>query len=376
MKIGIDCRLWGQPVGVGRYVRNLVSNLVHLDKKNEYILFAKFQDQNEIESVIHNTKFIIRKADISWHGLREQIELPKILNTHDLDLMHFPYFSIPFFYYKPFIVTVHDLIINRFNTGRASTLPYPLYLIKRLGYHAVLSNAVYRAKKIIVPSSAVKTDLLKTYSNINPDKVEVTYEGGFEDNLKSSILNLKSKIEGEYFIRVGNYYPHKNVENLLFAFKMLINDYKTRNTKLVLVGRKDFFFKRIENLVSKLDLKENVIFLDNVSDEELTGLYRNAIATVVPSFMEGFSLTSVEALSVGSIVLASDIPVHREVCNGSAIYFNSNDPDEIRKRMEEVFKLSQASRDKLVREGKKRATQFSWKKMAFQTLKIYDSINS
>ena len=61
MKIGIDVRLWNE-TGVGRYTRNLVTNLVRLDKKNEYVLFAKSTDESAIKSIIHNSKFIIQNS--------------------------------------------------------------------------------------------------------------------------------------------------------------------------------------------------------------------------------------------------------------------------------------------------------------------------
>ncbi|KKQ96205.1 MAG: hypothetical protein A3C27_02150 [Candidatus Levybacteria bacterium RIFCSPHIGHO2_02_FULL_39_36] len=378
MRIGIDARLWNE-TGVGRYVRNLVSNLVLINSRNEYVLFIHPSIRKGMNLSNVKCQMSIVDADFPWHSISEQVNFPKVLNMENLDLVHFPYFSVPIFYKRPYIITLHDLIVKNYATGRASTLPYPLYLAKRLGYKAVLSNAVRKSKKIIVPSNAVRDEVLKAFPSINSDKVEVIYEGGFGSNIKNKKFNLPAgkagikNIEREYFVRVGNYYPHKNIENLLFAFKMLINDFETRHVKLVLVGKKDFFFKKIEKLVLSLDLKENIIFLEDVDDQELISLYQNSKGVVVPSFMEGFSLTSVEALSVGSIVIASDIPVHREVCEACAIYFNPNDPDEIRKRMEEVFKLTKESRSELIKEGLEQSKKFSWKKMAKETLGIYKS---
>ncbi len=370
MKIGIDCRLWNE-TGVGRYIRNLVFNLVRIDKTNEYILFAQSDDQSEIKSVIHNSNFTIRVADIKWHTISEQLRLPKILNGENLDLMHFPYFSVPYFYKKPYIVTVHDLIVNKFQTGKASTLPYPLYFLKRQGYSLVFSNAIKKAKKIIVPSSTVHDDLLSEYGTLPENKIVVTHEGGFDSKIKDQRSKIKD-IEGEYFVRVGNYYPHKNVEHLLMAFKIFINDYETRNVKLILVGKKDFFFKRIEKIVVALDLRENVIFLDNITDAELFLLYKNSVATVVPSFMEGFSLTAVEAMSAESIVVASDIPVHHEVCADAAIYFNPDDINDIKQKLNHAFTLTEGSKTDLVNEGKRHVEKFSWNKMARETLQVYE----
>ncbi len=371
MKIGIDCRLWNQ-TGVGRYTRNLVINIAELGSKNDFVLFVRAEDRADVHAEVKKSNFKIVIVNIPWHGLDEQTQFPKILNSENLDLMHFPYFSVPFFYYKPYVVTVHDLIVNKFNTGRASTLPAPLYLAKRVGYHAVMANAVYRAKKIIVPSKTVKEDLLNTYLNVNSDKIIVTYEGGFESNLKLKTKNEK-KVEGQYLLRVGNFYPHKNVEKLLTAFASFVYDSADKNIKLVLVGKKDYFYARIEKEIDKLHIGQNVEFFENVSDAELFGLYKNAAATIVPSFMEGFSLTTVEAMSTGSPVVVSDIPVHREICRDGAIYFNPEEVNDIKQKINFVFSLVPSSRKELIEEGEKQAKKFSWSKMARETLEIYEN---
>jgi len=375
MRVGIDCRLWNQ-TGVGRYIRNLASNLVHLDKKNEYVLFVRSQDAKDLKLEIGNWKLEI--ADFPWHSISEQIGFPKVLSKENLDIMHFPYFSVPIFYNKPFIVTIHDLIVNRFNTGRASTLPLPLYFAKRIGYHTVLSSAVYRSRKIIVPSNSIRDDLLKIYPRIDSDKVVVTYEGGFDGHIKNKKLNIKNDgklVEGRYLLRVGNFYPHKNVEGLLLAFnEFLYDNYENHDIKLVLVGKRDYFFKRITGQIEKLNIGANVIFFENAKDSELFSLYSNAVATIVPSFSEGFSLTAVEALGCGSPVIVSDIPVHREICSNAAIYCNPNNVNDIKQKITFACSLIEDSRKELIEQGKKQAKKFSWNKMAKQTLRLYQEV--
>lgn len=245
-------------------------------------------------------------------------------------------------------------------------------MIKRAGYHAVLSNAVYRSKKIIVPSNSVKNDLLQTYRGLKNEKIEVIYEGGFDGELK--VQNAEPKIEGKYILRVGNFYPHKNVENLLLAFKnFLFDTYDNHDVKLVLVGRRDYFYSKIANQVHLLNIAENVIFIESPKDEELLSLYRNAIATIVPSFMEGFSLTAVEAMSLSSVVVVSDIPVHREICGDAAIYCNPKDVNDIKQKIDFACSLIDSSRKELSVQAAKQAKKFSWEKMAENTLKIYNS---
>lgn len=365
MLIGIDCRLWNQ-TGVGRYTRNLVENLSELDKKNQYVLFVRSEDKRELK--LKNPKIKIVIANIAWHSLEEQIDYLKILNKENLDLMHFPYFSVPYFYKKPYVVTIHDLIVNKFNTGKASTLPIFLYWIKRFGYKLILSNALKNSKKIIVPSETVKANILESYGGVKKEKITVTYEGGLEKNSESKIHNLE--LPQKYFLRVGNFYPHKNVETLLLAFSEFVQNFP--QFKLILVGKKDYFYKRTEDKVRDLSLLKSVVFIENPDDKILLGLYKNSTATVVPSFMEGFSLTAVEAMGAGSPLVVSDIPLHREICGDSALYFNPKNSKDLSLILKLVIN-DPKTRKELVIKGLVTAEKFSWKKMAKETLNIYTS---
>ncbi len=368
MLIGIDGRLWSQ-TGVGRYIRNLTSNLSRIDQKNKYVIFVRSDDLENVQKRIKNKNWKIIISDIKWHSLSEQTTFASKLNKYNFDLVHFPYFSIPVLYRKKYVITLHDLIAKKIKTGRASRFPYPLYLLKRQSYLFIIRNALKTSVKIIVPSNAVRNDILSSYKNIHPDKVIVTYEGAFENkNLKATEDLIKEK----YFLRIGNFYPHKNVENLLTSFKDFVGRKKYKDIKLVLVGKKDYFFKNIWEQVEKLNLSQNIIFINNPSDKDLFSLYKNAIATVIPSLMEGFSLTAVEAMSVGSPVVCSDIEVHKEICKNAAIFFDPNSTKEMREKMEMVLEDS-VKRAKLIENGFKRASIFSWEKMARHTLEIYES---
>jgi glycosyltransferase involved in cell wall biosynthesis len=366
MKIGIDCRLWSE-TGVGRYIRNLVLNLQKIDKKNEYCLFVLSKDKDEILKLVQNGRIKIIRADIRWHTLEEQLKFPSLLNKENLDLMHFPYFAVPVLYGRPFIITIHDLITDHYSTGHASTLPIPFYYLKKGAYKLVINMAAKKARKIIAVSNATKNDIVDRLK-ISPQKIVVTYEGVDDkiSNLKLQIPNIFQN--SKYFLYVGNAFPHKNLDRLIEAFKILDAD-----MKLVLVGKEDYFYKRLKNQIKEMDLSEKVIFLKNVDDKELSSLYRNAQALILPSLMEGFGLPALEAMANNCLVLASKIPALEEVCGDAAIYFDPRNIQDIAEKINMVH-LSDANHyDDKREKGLKRAKLFSWSKMAKETLEVYES---
>lgn len=365
--IGIDVRLWKE-TGIGRYVRNLVENLSEIDDTTQYVLFVLPADLASVKNqVVHGKfgkNFVFVVADIPWHGVKEQIEFPRLLGKYNLDLMHFPYFSVPVFYKKPFVVTVHDLIINHFPTGRATTLPLPFYLAKRFGYSYVLKNAIKNSKIIIAPSIATKQEILDHYS-VSDARVVVTPEGVDKNitDFKPAIFKPKSP----YFLYVGNAYPHKNVEKMIEAF--LLFSEKHPDYTLKLAGKKDFFYKK---LIEKTH-NPKIEFMGYVEDNDLAKLYKFSTASIIPSLMEGFGLTTLEAMSLGSLVIASDIPSIKEIAGDTVHYFKPTDVLSLVASMEEVSNLSEKKRHEMVQTSKKHVEKFSWEKTAKLTLDVYNS---
>lgn len=358
MKIGIDCRLWNE-TGVGRYIRNLVWELSRLDKKNEYVLFFR---KEEFEKVLPpGENFQKRLADIRWHSAKEQASYVPLLRRENLDLVHFPYYSLPVFYNRPFVVTIHDLIPLHRKTGQASTLPSPLYRAKLLAFKFVVSKAARSARRIIAPSIASKNDIVN-YFKIDPKKVSVIYEG-VDESLKN-----KDSDKSDLLLYVGNAYPHKNLETLLFSFKKARED----NTKmeLILVGKEDYFYKRLKHKAIKLNLGKGVKFYGFAKDSDLASLYKKAKAIVIPSFIEGFGLPALEGMANKAIILASDIPSLHEVGGDAAIYFDPRNEDDLTKKIKDLFNGKYQDR---VDRGLQRVREFSWRKTAEQTLKIYES---
>lgn len=368
MKIGIDARLWNE-TGVGRYTRNLVRELKKLDTKNEYVLFVLNKDKDEILKQVQNDNFKLVPANIRWHSLKEQYQFPQIINQEKIDLMHFTYFSIPIFYSGRFIITIHDLIIHHFDTGEASTLPSLIYKAKRLGYRLVVRIAALKAQKIITVSHTTKEEIV-AHLGVLPEKIEVLYEG-IDEGLIKKTLKKPANIPRDYIVYVGNAYPHKNLKTLLNAYDMLTKKQKDTKTKLIMVGKKDFFYNRLRKEISQLT-PNGIIFYENITDQELAYLYQNARCYITASFMEGFGLPLIEAMANKCLVVASDIAIHKEICKDAALYFNPHDASSLAKVLFEVLTTTKDKYQKNRADGLERAKDFSWEKMAKQTLQIYE----
>lgn len=366
-KVGIDTRLWNE-TGVGRYIRNLVLQLQKIDKENEYVLFVRSQDKDSIQNILVNSKWSFEIADIHWHSVEEQLKFGKLIEDKQLDLMHFPYFSVPVRFKGKFVLTIHDLILHQFPTGKASTKSQIVYWFKHMAYKYVISQAAKKAEKIITVSFATKEEIIKQLK-VPSSKIFVTYEGVDEKIVdeKESLKDLPSK----YFLYVGNAYPHKNLERLVSSFNLLTQSMS--DIKLILVGKEDFFYKRLKRNVKKLNLVDKVLFMTSVSDAKLAALYENALALVLPSLMEGFGLPVIEAMAQNCLVAVSDIPVFHEIAKDAAIYFNPQDVQSIKNVLESIAKGDVPDETKKKEKGKQLAATFSWKKMAEETQKIYQS---
>lgn len=366
MKIGIDARLINE-TGVGRYIRNLIAELGHVDTKNTYIVFLP---STAFETyVLPNVRWEKRVCDIHWHTVKEQMLMPKIFFRESLDLLHVPYFNAPIFYNKPYILTIHDLTILHVKTGKATTLPKPLYFLRRLGYQLILRIGIKRAAHIIAVSQSTKQDIVKSIG-VEKEKISVTYEG--IDTSISNIQSKKSIIDGPYFLYVGNAYPHKNLEFLIKSFGIFCEQKEYKEYQLVLVGNNDFFYKRLKIWVSTLPYKKQITFFGAADDQQLASLYRSATSFVFPSLMEGFGLPALEAIVCGCPVICSDIPVFRELFGSIPEYI---DPKNSLSLVAAFAAVSKGIKKILTKEEQKMIASYTWEATANATKRIYEGLS-
>jgi len=380
MRIGIDARFYGVlGKGLGRYTSELIAALEETDIRHEVTVFLRKENVSEYEP--KNPRFTKVEADFPWYGWQEQLRYPAFLRAHRLDLVHFCHFNVPLLYRSPFVVTVHDLILTKFPTPRASTLSSAGYALKNLAYRTTISNAVRRARAILAMSEHTKNDILTTFPSVPAGRVVVTYQacgslfaggkgaGGW--SVGESGTPVASRIPvGPFCLYAGNAYPHKNLDTLIDAFQRFRAGGHA-DWSLVLVGAKDYFYDRLRREAEAAGLADHVVFFGRASDEELANLYDRASFYVFPSKYEGFGLPPLEAMCRNLPVASSRASCMPEVLGDAALYFDPADPAAIADAMVRVADDADLRRS-LAERGRAQSSKYSWKLCAEQTLAAYE----
>lgn len=368
MKIGIDARFWGlEHAGLGRYVMELVKELAKADRKNQYTLFLRKPYDKEIKLP---GNFKLEKANILHYSLEEQWLLAEIFSRANLDLLHVPHFNVPLLYRKPFIVTIHDLLWHEVKGLTVTTQNPFMYLIKYVGYRAVVGRALKSAEHILVPSNIIRDKLVNEHK-VNRNKVDVTYEAPskiFRPTKKKPSILKKYKVAEPFIIYTGSAYPHKNIPAAAAAVKQV--NKRGRPLHLVVASARSVFLDRLRPKLKKQESEKFVRLVGFVPDYDLVYLFAQAKALIQPSLSEGFGLTGLEAMAAGLPVLASELDVFKEIYEDAALYINPESPEDIADKIERIIADTKL-RKQLIKKGKLKAKQFTWKRLARQTLKVY-----
>lgn len=327
VRIGIDARFYGtENTGLGRYTKNVLIPLAKLLPAHKLVVFLSDPHYNSLK-LGRSVKKI--RCNTPHYSLSEQIVLPRLIRRHNINLWFSFHFNTPIFSSVPKITVIHDLI-KTYSTGRDTTTRTPwLYAIKRWGYNRVMQSAVRDSHEIIVPTNTVKNDILAKYQE-RPEKIHPIWEAP-DPSLQSTIHQPKTSLPNKFILYVGNAYPHKNLTTLLAAIRSL------KNKHLVIVASNTPYLEKILSKLSK-KIRERITVLSSISDSELGYLYKHSEILIAPSLMEGFGLPGLEALVVGTPVVASDIPVFREVYGKNVTYFDPHSASDLARAITSVVR--------------------------------------
>lgn len=378
MRIAIDARFYRSSTGgIGRYTRNLIQELVNIDKDNQYTIFITPEDEEEYDQKIQSSKvknqnfrkFVI---PITHFSINEQTKFLNILNKENFDLVHFANFNHPVLYQKKFITTIHDLTILLFPAKGAQKS-----FFRRLAFRKVFTHSLGSAKKIIAISNATKCDLVK-HMHVNERKIEVIYEGidknyqPINNGPRAEKFRIKYGLDEPYILFVSQWRPHKGLPELIRAFEILKDKYFLEH-KLVLVGKSDRNFPEIIESVDKCKYSKEIIRPGFVEESDLPYFYALANVFVFPSHYEGFGLPPLEAMASGVPVAASNISSVPEILDNAAVYFDPCNPADIADKIYQTL-INADLKKEMIKRGLNQAKKYSWRKMAQETLQVYKDV--
>ena len=316
MKLAIDCRMTNSG-GVGSYLNAL---LPYLTKKNECLLLG---NKSELEK-FKSEKTEILNLETKTFSLKELFAFPKEIleKINGCDIYYSPYFNVPGRITGgikiPVFTTIHDVVFLDV-PGLASKSGT---IIRKFFY----KYAVFKSKKIFTVSEFSKERINHHLKCKKP--VVVTYNAVPDWFYGKDDSNSEEEKE-DSILFVGNIKKHKGLSVLVDAFK--IAKKKGFDLTLKIVGNSENFRTADENIFKKISEapKNSILFTGRISDEELKNLYRKTKRLVQPSFYEGFGMPPLEAMSLGTKAIISDIPVFKEIYRDFPVTFfktgNCND---------------------------------------------------
>lgn len=363
--IVIDARI--RQSSSGKPIERLIEYLQKLDRTNQYTVLVSPDDTWQPDVPNFSVK-TCRYKKFSINPL-EQVGFSVFLRRLKADVVHFGMTpQEPLFYFGKRITMTHDLTM--FRHARAERLPEWMHRIRMMLYGLWFWWSLRLAKQVIVPTKFVAKDVSTRYPFV-ARKITVTYESS-EPPIEGESRKLKGKsLESPFLFHVGSPFPHKNIDRLVTAFEVLKQ--KHPDLKLVLAGRREYYFAEMEEHIATSKFKQDIIAPGFVTDAELKWLYENAEMYVLPSLSEGFGLPGLEAMAHSCPLVSSNATCLPEVYGDAAVYFNPRDINEMTDAIEKVLDDHQL-RKELVKKGHAQLKKYSWEKMAKETLTVYDKV--
>ena len=308
---------------------------------------------------------------------KDQVELELFENPKSpppADLIHYPYFDL-FFHTLTIkskvnrVVTIHDVIPLVFpKYFPAGVKGYLSFFFQKM----VLKNV----DAVICDSKNSKNDIRSKLS-YPTEKIHVIYLAPganfrqISDKKLLSAVARKYKLPKTFILYVGDVNWNKNISNLLKAVKLV-------RVNLVMVGsalvdKNLVQTQEIDKLIRKLDISGQITRTGYVNKEELIAIYNLAQCSVLPSFYEGFGLPVLEAMACGTPVVCSDRGSLKEIA-GPAVICQPEDPDDIAVKIISILNLSNNARESLRHRSQKYAANFTWQKVASETIGVYKNV--
>ena len=361
----VHCR-----AGIGRYAKELTASLLSYDPKNQYVIFYNRPSYAKVPSPLDaSPRIISRLSDKPWRMrvfLAHLAHVPQDGLFPCIDLFHATDNLIPCLTGLGKVFTLHDLAFR--------VCPETHTTLNRLFLSLMMPRFLNAADRIIADSESTKKDVMRFYG-VSGKKVEVIYPGvslSFQrvenrDRLKA--VRRQYFLPERFILYVGTIEPRKNLPVLFEAFKAA----QCPEVKLVVVGKKGWYYNKILERLKPLNIEKDVVFTGFVPDEDLPGLMSLAEVFAFPSIYEGFGFPVLEAMACGVPVISSNASSLPEITLDSAILLAPTDVRSWGQALKSVIGDPEL-KEEMRQRGYRRAGLFSWERTAVRTGRLYEEV--
>jgi len=362
MRIAVNARLLlkDRLEGMGWFTLEVVRQLVERHPEHEYLLLfdrpydSLFGLEGRAEGVVVPPPARHPLLFLWWF----EVGVPRALRRWGADVLlsadNFLSLSTP----VPTVLVTHDIAHRHF--------PEQVPFSARWYYRFMVPRFLRRAERIVTVSEFTRQDLLQHYP-VDAGKLSVACNGcrpGFRPLEEEERQTVQAQwSEGRpYFFYTGSVHPRKNVDRLIRAFDRFL-EHSGADVRLLIGGRLAWQTGAVRAALESIRRRDAVRLLGYVPEEELPRLLGASLGLVYVSLFEGFGVPLLEAMHCEVPIIASNVSSLPEVAGPAALLVDPTDETEIAQAMHRLH-AEVHLRERLVAEGRRRRTRFSWEKAA------------
>lgn len=360
-RIGIDLHVAsGLFQGSRTHCLELFSRVVAITPECDFIVFS--ENPGHLISFSSNFRLpnvLLVEMPHKSAPIRLIWQLPRLARRYNLSLLHTQYIAPPLTR-CPTAVTIHDILFES----------HPQYFDRAFVYRSrlLVPRSARRSVTVFTVSDFSEQQIHRIYG-IPREKVHIIPNGVdlcrfFPGELGRDFVPKLGLSPREYYLTVGRLEPRKNHIALLQAWSNL----RSPRPKLAIVGQRHFGYSDVISLISSLHLESDVLLFENISDDALPTLYRNARGFLYCSWAEGFGMPLLEAMASGVPVISSRNTALEEVGSEAVLYADPSQPQDISEKIE-LLERDASLRENLISGGLERAGHYTWESSA-QTVRM------
>ena len=372
MRIGMMLRAWDEHGGVGVYTRNLIRELLKIDRKNHYVLF--YRNPANLGRFTHYNNVTERVIKVGNKAIWDQLAIPYACWREKIDVIFHPKFTTPLLAPCKAVMVVH---------GADWFIPEQAQFYSRLDvqYIRTMMPLYFKKAAVVISVSQLTTDNFNHVLKLPPDKVKTVYFGPARhfkqirerDKLQEvkARYNLPDKFILTLTKRKGD--GRKNLGQVFKSYAHYHNQAKTPH-KLV-IGGKDCHLFRAEYGIPETSYGQDILFPDWIDQADLPAVYSLADLYLYPSNLEAFPIPITEAMACGTPIVTSNVNGLQEIAGDAALLIDPNDAQAIANAMCQVLS-DPTLHARLSAKGIARSSKFTWDACAKKTLTILESLAS